>query len=847
MKKIVITGALGYIGSELCKLYSGFSWKYEVLAIDNRFVSERVNELKRRKIKFVQADILDFNSIKPLIENADVVHHLAGITDVAYVKKDSDKQKDALVEKTAILGTENILNSMNEEATIVFPSTHVVFEGLNKQKENLDENENTSTFLSYSTSKVENENQIKKSGKKYVIFRLGSVYGFSTDTMRINIMPNLFSKIASQNGKIKLFGGGVQLKSLVPLIDVARCFKFVEEKNNFESGIYNLTKENVRVKDVADICKKINPKLEITTTDDEVPNKGYSLSNKKLLSTGFEFVNDLENCIKEMITKWSFEKFDKNLEYTFKGEREFIDERGKISNYDLPEPINMIGYIESKKGTMRANHFHPVQEQKCLLIKGQFISIYKDLIDDKAIKITHVVNEGDMIITQPNVAHTMVFTKDTIFLNLVRGEREHENYGITHTIPYKFVDDKEKEMLQSIYKYDCRSCGSTKLKRVLSLGYQPLANNLLENINDNYNEYPLELNVCQECFNCQLSVAIDSKEMFSNYLYQSSTTKSFREHFENAAKKYIDYFALDKDSYIIDIGSNDGIGLKPFLDLGYKNIQGIEPAKNLAEIANKNGINTFHGFLSDKALNPIKNGADLLLASNVFAHADDLRSMAESMKKLIKPEGKIIIEVQYLMNMIKDLTFDNIYHEHTNYWSLTSLKNFLNTLDLIIFDAEKISTHGGSIRVYLTQDKNVKVNNSVEDILKLEEEFGLKKIDTYLEFGKKVQNLKKEAIQNIVKIKKKYGKIVGYGAPAKASTALNFFNINKEIEFIVEDNNLKHGKFIPGVKIPIVSKDRINDNSAAILVLAWNFFDEIKKNNQNLTNDFLSLRPIKNS
>ena len=132
---------------------------------------------------------------------------------------------------------------MNNDATIIFPSTHVVFEGLKEQKENLDENHQTSTFLAYSSSKVENEKQIKQSGKKYAIFRLGSVYGFSTDTMRINIMPNLFSKIASQNGEIKLFGGGVQLKSLVPLIDVARCFKFVEEKKNFESGIYNLTKE----------------------------------------------------------------------------------------------------------------------------------------------------------------------------------------------------------------------------------------------------------------------------------------------------------------------------------------------------------------------------------------------------------------------------------------------------------------------------------------------------------------------------------------------------------------------------------------------------------------------------
>ena len=444
MKKIVITGALGYIGTELCKLYSGFSWKYDVIALDNRFISERVNELKRRKIKFVQADILDLETIKPYIQQADYVHHLAGITDVAYVKKDSDKLKDALIEKVAIEGTRNVLFSLNENATIIFPSTHVVFEGLEERKENLDENESTSTFLAYSTSKVENEEQIKNSGKKHVIFRLGSVYGFSTDTMRINIMPNLFSKIASQNGKIKLFGKGAQLKSLVPLIDVARCFKFVEEKEDFISGTYNLTKENVTVKDVADICKKINPKLDIILTDDEVPNKGYSLSNKKLLSTGFEFVYDLETCIKEMITKWTYEKFEKNLEYTFKGVREFIDERGKISNYDLPEPINMIGYIESKKGSMRANHFHPVQEQKCLIIKGQFISIYKDLVDDKSVKVTHVVNEGDMIVTQPNVAHTMVFTKDTIFLNLVRGEREHENYGITHTIPYKFVDESEK-------------------------------------------------------------------------------------------------------------------------------------------------------------------------------------------------------------------------------------------------------------------------------------------------------------------------------------------------------------------------------------------------------------------
>ena len=844
MKRILITGALGYIGTELCKLYSGFSWKYEVTAIDNRFISERVNELKRRKIKFILADILNFNLIKHHVEKAEVVHHLAGITDVAYVKKEIDKKKDELTKKVAIEGTGNVLQAMNKNAMIVFPSTHVVFEGLKERKENLDENEKTNTVLVYSSTKVENENQIKKSGKRYVIFRLGSVYGFSTDTMRINIMPNLFSKIASQNGKIKLYGGGSQLKSLVPLIDVARCFKYAEEKKNIDNGIYNLSKENLTVKDVADLCKKINPKLEITVTHDEVPNKGYSLSNKKLLKTGFKFVYNLEKCIEEMITKWSFEKFSKSLESNFKGEREFIDERGKISNYDLPEPINMIGYIESKKGTMRANHFHSVQEQKCLLIKGQYISVYKDLIDEKSIKVTHAVNEGDMIVTQPNVAHTMIFTEDTIFLNLVRGEREHENYGITHTIPYKLVDEQERDLLRSIYKFECRCCSSKKLKRVLSLGYQPLANNLVNNEKEKEKVYPLELNVCEECFNCQLSVVIKSEEMFLNYLYQSSTTKSFRDHFTLAAKKYVEKFNLNKESYIIDVGSNDGIGLKPFLDMGYKNIQGIEPAKNLADLANKNGINTFHGYLNEKTIASTKNGADLLLASNVFAHADDLKSMAESMKKLIKPDGKIIIEVQYLLNTMQDLTFDNIYHEHTNYWSLSTLKNFFDKLNLRIFKAEKINTHGGSIRIYVTQEKDFSVDKSVQYFIDEEKKFGLTNLSTYFDFGKKIENLKFEVIKNLKKIKNKYPSLVGYGAPAKATTALNYFNINKEIECIVEDNSLKHGKYVPGVKIPIVSKDKVKENNPAVLVLAWNFFEEIKKNNKNLSNNFINIKDL---
>ncbi len=435
-KKIIITGGLGYIGSELCKIYSGYSWNDQIIVIDNRFISERVNQLRNWNIEFVQGDILDRDLIFKYCGDADIVHHLAGITDVPRTKTESNETKDKKILQIAEEGTQNILEAIPLKCKIIFPSTHVVYEGLNEVKKNILEDEKLSPVLSYANSKAINEEQIKKSGKKFVILRLGSVYGYSTDTARINIMPNLFSKIASQNGLIKLFAGGRQLKSLVPLIDVARCFKNMEEKEDIKSEVFNLTKDTVTVKEVAEICKKYNPKVTIKETNDEVPNLGFSLSNKKILNTGFKFLYNLDQSIKEMIQKWSKQDLIKELEHVRDGDNEFIDSRGKISNHELTEPINLIGLIDSKKGTIRANHYHPQQEQKCLFTKGQIIEIFQDILNPNSPKITQVVNEGQLSIIKPNVAHTMVFTKDTTFLNLVRGEREHDNYGITHTIKH---------------------------------------------------------------------------------------------------------------------------------------------------------------------------------------------------------------------------------------------------------------------------------------------------------------------------------------------------------------------------------------------------------------------------
>jgi nucleoside-diphosphate-sugar epimerase/SAM-dependent methyltransferase/quercetin dioxygenase-like cupin family protein len=844
--KIVITGGLGYIGTELCKIYSGESRYKNITVIDSKFVSERVNQLRCWGINFIQASLFDEDIISKELSDADVIVHLAGITDVAYTKTESNSAKDLEITNVGVEGTRNVIKYSKPDAKIIFPSTHVVYEGFDKTMINIDESVTPCPMLTYARGKFQSEKDLINSDKNYIILRLASVYGYSTDTMRINIMPNLFSKIASQNGVIKLFSGGVQLKSLVPLIDVARCIKFMSE-NSISKDIFHVSKETMTVKDVAVLCKKINPNVKIIETKDEIPNLGYTISNKKLISTGFKFLYNIEDSLREMITKWSTQEVKEDLEYTYRGEKEYIDDRGKISNYELTEPINLIGYIESKTGSVRANHYHPIQEQKCLLVKGRYVSVIKDLSTENSVIETRLIKAGDMAVIKPNVAHTMVFLEDSVFLNLVRGEREHDNYGITHTIPYELVNEEFRLDLMSGFKQECRSCNNIHMKKVLSLGRVPLANNLLLNPNDGCKKYPLEIDYCDNCKNVQLNYVVNPKEMFDDYLYVSSTTESFRKHFENLSNSIFDTLSLNPNSFVVDIGSNDGVFLKPMKSKGVK-VLGIEPAKNICKLANDNGIDTINSYFDEECANMISNlrKVDVVTAFNVFAHSDKLKEICLNAFKILKDDGYFVIEVQYLMNTIKDLTFDNIYHEHTNYWSVTSLNNFFKNLGISINRVEHVNTHGGSIRVYAS--KNTLIDDSVFKFLEKEEKFGINDYSTYLGFSKMVNELKSVVLSNISKLKEIY-KISSYGSPAKATTALNFFGIdNKFIDYTVEDNTLKVGKFIPGVNIPIVSKEHCYNNLPdVIIVLAWNFYEEIKKNNQNLIDrgvKFISIKDL---
>ena len=477
MKKIIITGGLGYIGMELSKIYSGKSRYLDITVIDNKFYSNRVSQLKRWGINFEHIDILDFEKLEKHISKADLIYHLAGVTDVGTTKNDINNERDKLVRSVGIKGTQNIIKLSQDNVKIIFPSTHVVFEGLNKVTKSIEETADPKPILEYAKGKVNSEKDLLNSNKDYVILRLGSVYGNSYDSTRLNIMTNVFSKITASDGKIKLFSGGNQLKSLVSVNDVARCMEFVGESQEIKNEIFNCVNENLTVKQVADICKKKNKNIQIINTKDSVPNKGYSLSNQKIKNYGFEFLYNLEKSIDEMVKSWMNREIITTNEEIEIGADNFIDDRGIISNYYFDDSINMIGYVESKKETVRGNHYHPIQTQKCLLIKGRYISITKDLSDKDSVIETRLINEGDLSTIPPYVAHTMLFLEDSIFLNLVNGEREHQNYGVTHTIPYKLIDEKISTNLIDSYVTSCRVCGGG-FNHFLSLGLSPLANNL---------------------------------------------------------------------------------------------------------------------------------------------------------------------------------------------------------------------------------------------------------------------------------------------------------------------------------------------------------------------------------
>jgi len=383
----------------------------------------------------------------------------------------------------------------------------------------------------------------------------------------------------------------------------------------------------------------------------------------------------------------------------------------------------------------------------------------------------------------------------------------------------------------------CRFCDEELIHSLVDLGMSPLANAYLDAKSLDQKEvfYPLRVFVCHKCLLVQLSENVEEPErIFSKYLYFSSYSKTWLRHTEEFANNVIEKFSLNKNNQVIEIASNDGYLLQHFKK---KNISilGVEPASNIAKIAEEKGIKTINKFFGIETAEELKrrgHGADLLIAINVLPHVPKIKDFVEGIKKILKQNGVCMIQFStYMLPFLRDTEFDSIYHEHFSYFSLLSIQNILINFNLVIFDVEELSIHGGSLRIYVKHAKNttIKIEQKVNELIKKEMNAGLTLMPNYKSFSKRVMESKLKIWDFFISAKRNNKKIVGYGAPAKGNTMLNFCGIGKEIiEYTVDISPHKQGLFLPGTHIPIKKPEIIKETKPDyVLILSWNFKDEI--------------------
>jgi hypothetical protein len=366
---------------------------------------------------------------------------------------------------------------------------------------------------------------------------------------------------------------------------------------------------------------------------------------------------------------------------------------------------------------------------------------------------------------------------------------------------------------------------------ILDLGEQPPSNSFLDinELNSSESKFPLRLFWCRDCYLVQLLDIVDKEYLFKNYFYMTSASKPIVEHFKKYAQDVYDKFLQDKNnSFVVEIGSNDGSLLSEFKKLGSQ-ILGIEPATNLSNLANQSNITTKNTFFSSQVSKDIvkSRNASIVVANNVIAHVEDLQDLMYGIKILIGNDGVFIFEVPYLVDLIKKLEFDTIYHEHLSYFSILPLLKLVEQFGLEIFDIQKQLVHGGTLRIFVSQKDNYSVNNSVKVFLNKEHKLGLDKIEFYHKFSTHVKELKKNLIKLLIQLKKENKSLLGYGAPAKGNVLLNYCGINTNfLDCIIDTTPLKQGKYTPGMHIPIVAPKNLKNTDVALL-LAWNYEPEI--------------------
>ena len=379
----------------------------------------------------------------------------------------------------------------------------------------------------------------------------------------------------------------------------------------------------------------------------------------------------------------------------------------------------------------------------------------------------------------------------------------------------------------------CRSCGHPGLELVLSLGKTPLANSLIteENLNQPEPTYPLDLAFCPGCSLVQITETVPPEKLFREYLYFSSFSDTMLRHASEIVQRMCESRRLNSRSLAMEIASNDGYLLQYYKQAGIP-VLGIEPAVNIARVAeDERGIRTVSEFFgSEMALRLVDQGerADVIHAHNVLAHVPDLNGFVAGLRLVLKDDGVCVIEVPYVKDLVDHCEFDTIYHEHLSYFSITALSRLFERHNLMIQNVERLPIHGGSLRLFVTKAGAVQAP-AVRELLAEESGWGVDSLEFYRGFAARVEQLKASLRNFISRLKEQNQRLAAYGAAAKGSTLLNYFQIGREsLDFVVDRSTHKQGRYMPGVHLPIYSPARLLEEMPShVLLLTWNFAEEI--------------------
>lgn len=377
----------------------------------------------------------------------------------------------------------------------------------------------------------------------------------------------------------------------------------------------------------------------------------------------------------------------------------------------------------------------------------------------------------------------------------------------------------------------CRICSGEKLVPVIDLGHQPWANNFLSKEEVGTEDlYPLCVVFCENCKAAQLNYTVSKETMFSDHTYLSGMTQTLSDHFKSLAIYCDKNFGPDiGQKHVLDIGSNDGTQLKHYKDLGWT-VLGVESSKGISQIANNSGIKTLNKFFNQDCLVEINKKFDVINASGVFFHLEELHSVTSAVKLSLKENGVFVVQFLYVPSIFENVAFDQIYHEHLLYYTLTSLAFLLEMHGLEVFDAFLTKVHGGQMIAFVGHKDIREPTERLKGLLDKEELSGCNTIKAYKDFAVSIEKLK---TKNLTFLQGKHadGKtIYGMGAPVKGNTLLNYFDVGPElIEFLVEKNDLRTGLFSPGKNIPVIMENDIEEHPDVYYVLAWNFKKEILK------------------